>query len=217
MEAKGWERIYRQQGDPQFRVSSKVKKASKLFKERNYKNILDLGCGTGRHSIFLAKEGFSVYATDISETGINIAKEKAASLGLSSIYFKQHDMRRIPFPDSFFDAVVCIWTIYHGTRDDIQKTASEIYRILKLNGTVLTDFVSVADETYGLGKEVERNTFLGAKNQEEDVPHHYSTRKELIQLFSGFGQVKIRAYTDSYIGERGEKHIRKKYDVEATK
>jgi len=217
MQAKGWERIYRQRGDLQFRVLPKIQRASSIFKEENYDRILDLGCGTGRHSIFLAKEGFSVYATDISRTGINIAKKKAKSLGLSNIHFKQHDMRRIAFTDSFFDAVLCIWTIYHGTLDEIQKTMREIYRVLKLNGTALIDFLSVEDETYGVGKEVERNTFLGAKDQEEDIPHHYSTRAELIQLFSEFQQLKIRASTNSYIDERGKKYIRKYFNVEATK
>ena len=120
MQAKGWERIYRQRGDLRFRVLPKIKRASNIFKKGNYEKILDLGCGTGKHSIFLAKQGFSVYATDISTTGINIAKKKAKSLGLNNIHFKQHDMRRIPFADSFFDAVVCTWTIYHGTLNEIR-------------------------------------------------------------------------------------------------
>jgi len=217
MQEKGWERIYRQLGDLQFRVLPKVKRASRIFKENNYEKILDLGCGTGKHSIFLAKKGFSVYATDLSMTGIEIARQKAESLGLKNIHFKQHDMKRIPFANSFFDAVVCTWTIYHGTLKEIQITISEIYRVLKPNGTVLTDFLSVADSTYGLGREVDRNTFLGAKDQEEDVPHHYSTREELVQLFSGFRQLRIRATTKSYLNDRGEKRISKNYNVQAIK
>ena len=69
MQARDWERIYQQSGDLKFKVLPKIVRASKLFKERGYKKILDLGCGTGKHSIFLARKGFSVYATDISETG----------------------------------------------------------------------------------------------------------------------------------------------------
>ena len=217
MQPKGWERIYRQKGDPQFQVLPKIKTAAKVFKEKNYDKILDLGCGTGKHSIFLAKQGFNVYATDISPTGIDIAKQKAKLQGLDNIQFKQHDMRIIPFADSFFDAVVCTWTIYHATLDEIKKTVSEVYRVLKSNGTVITDFLSLADATYGLGNEIERNTFIGEKNQEEDLPHHYTTREELIQLFSEFRQLKIRASSNSYIGERGEKYFRKYYNVEAIK
>lgn len=217
MPATGWERIYRQRGDLKFEVLPKIKRTARVFKEKKYQKILDLGCGTGKHSIFLAKKGFSVYATDISKTGIDIAEKKAKSLGLNNIHFQQHDMRRIPFADSFFDSVICTWTIYHGTLDEIRKTVSEIHRVLKSNGTAITDFLSVDDATYGLGKETERNTFLGAKDQEEDIPHHYSTKEELIQLFSEFRQLKIRTSTNSYIDERGDKYFRKYYNVEATK
>lgn len=217
MSIVGWERIYREMGDLQLEVLPKIKRVSQDFKERDYRKILDLGCGTGKHSIFLAQKEFSVYATDISLTGINIAKEKAELLNLNNIQFKQHDMRAIPFTNNFFDAVICIWTIYHGTLDGIRKTVNEIWRVLKPNGMVITDFLSISDSTYGIGKEIERNTFLGAKDTEEDVPHHYSTREELIRLFSQFQGLKIRSASNTYVDERGENYIRKYLNVQAIK
>ncbi|HEY31915.1 MAG TPA: class I SAM-dependent methyltransferase [Dehalococcoidia bacterium] len=217
MKATGWERIYRQQGDLQFDILPKIRRASRLFKKRGYEKVLDLGCGTGKHSIFLGQEGFSVYATDMSQTGIDIAKRKAASLGISSIQFKQHDMISIPFAGKSFDAVICIWTIYHGTLGRIRETVNEIHRVLKPGGMVLTDFLSVDDCTYRVGKEIENNTFLGEKKTEEDVPHHYSTREELKQLFSAFKQLSVRASSDSYTDETGKQYDRRYYDVEATR
>ena len=217
MEARGWERIYRERGDLQFEVLPRIRRASGAFKEKGCQKILDLGCGTGKHSLFLAEEGFQVYATDLSGTGIKIARKKAKSLGINNIHFKQHDMREIPFDDGFFDAVVCIWTIYHGTLTDIKKTVGEIYRVLKLDGTVLTDMLSVTHETYGLGKEIEKDTFVGEKQGEEGVPHHYTTREEIIRLFSEFRKLTIRLPVSSYIGENGEKHIVKRYDITAIK
>lgn len=213
----GWERIYREVGDLQLEVLPKIKRASQVFKERDYKKILDLGCGTGKHSIFLAQKGFSVYATDLSLTGIDITMKKAELLHIDNIQFKQHDMRSIPFPNNFFDAVICIWTIYHGTLDEIRKTMNEIWRVLRPNGMVITDFLSISDSTYGIGKEIERNTFLGAKDTEEDVPHHYSTREELMRLFIEFRELKIRSASNSYVDERGENYIRKYFNVEAVK
>ena len=217
MQTRDWERIYRQQGDLQYRVLPKIRRAANRFKSMNYEKILDLGCGTGRHTIFLALQGFLVYATDISPTGIAIAGEKAKALNLGNIHFQQHDMKSIPYPDKFFDAVLCIWTIYHGTLDKVRQTINESYRVLKPNGTVLTDFLSVDDSTYGTGREIERNTFMGEKKTEEDVPHHYTTREELVQLFSSFRQLKIRASSNSYVDESGQKYNRKYYTVEAIK
>jgi len=217
MQARDWERVYQEKGDLKFRVLTKIVRASKVFKTRGYERILDLGCGTGKHSIYLARKGFHVHATDMSLTGIRIARQKAESLGLNNISFKQHDMRSIPFPDNFFDAVVCTWAIYHGTLAQIQKTISEIYRVLRSNGTVITDFLSVATESYGLGQEIEKETFIGAKESEEDVPHHYTTRQEIIRLFSEFRQPNVRLSTKYYIGEKGEKHVSKRYNVRAIK
>jgi ubiquinone/menaquinone biosynthesis C-methylase UbiE len=214
---RDWERIYREVGDLQIKVLPKITRASKVFKGRDYKKILDLGCGTGKHSIFLAVKGFSVYGTDISLTGINIAKKKADILNLDNIRFKQHDMRSIPFANNFFDAVICIWTIYHGTLPEIFKTINEIYRVLRSDGMVITDFLSISDSTYGIGREIERNTFLGAKDTEEDVPHHYSTREELTQLFLEFHELKIRSSSNSYVDRRGQNYIRKYFNVQAIK
>ena len=217
MQPRDWERVYQQKGDLKFAVLPKVIRASRLFKTKNYCKILDLGCGTGKHSIYLAKKGFLVFATDVSPTGINIARQKAESQGLRNIHFKRHDMRRIPFADSSFDAVICTWAIYHGTLEQIQKTIREIYRVLRSNGTVITDFLSVDTESYGIGEEVEKNTFIGDKYDEEDVPHHYATREELLRLFSEFRQLKIRLSTKIYIGEEGEKHFSKRYNIKAIK
>jgi len=217
MQARDWDRIYRVRGDLRFSVLPKIRRAARDFKKNNYNKILDLGCGTGKHSIFLAKQGFSVYATDISPTGIEIAMEKAESQALNNIHFKQHDISSIPFEDSFFDAVVCTWTIYHGTLNEIRKTISEIYRVLRLNGTVLTDFLSVATESYRLGEEIERDTFIGEKDQEEDVPHHYTTREEITQLFAEFRQLRIRLSTRTYIDEDGSKHFSKRFNVTVIK
>jgi len=217
MKARDWERIYQQRGDLNLRILPKVKRAAKTFKEKKYQKILDLGCGTGKHSIFLAAEGFQVYATDISETGLKITREKAESLGLNNISIKRHDMKEIPFDDSFFDAVICTWTIYHGTLAEITATFGEIYRVLRQNGTFITDFLSPDDYSYGLGKEIERNTFLGSKKNEEDVPHHYFQKKELTYLLSDYKQLDIKAASYSFLDEKGERFFRKYYDVEAVK
>lgn len=212
----GWERIYAQKGDPGFGVLPKIKRACKVFNEKEYHDLLDLGCGTGRHSIFLAQHGFSVKATDFSSTGIRIAQAKVKSLNLYNIHFVQHEMNTIPFLDRSFDAVICTWTIYHGIIASIRQTITEIHRVLKQNGSLITDFLSTNDSTYGLGHEVEQNTFVGQKPGEEDVPHHYSTKKELVELLARFCLVKIRQQSRTYAAE-GREYVRKYFDVETVK
>jgi ubiquinone/menaquinone biosynthesis C-methylase UbiE len=218
MQARDWEKVYRERGQLHFRILPKIRRASTLFRTQNYNKILDLGCGTGRHSIYLAKKGFDVYATDISPTGIEIARKKAESLGLHNIHFQQHNMRSIPFADGFFDAVICTRTIHHGILEQIQKTVAEVYRVLKPNGTVITDLPSTTTESYGIGRELENNTFVGARKMEEDVIHHYSTREEIVVLFSAFRQLNIRLCTVYYKDKKtGKKYLSKRFHVKAVK
>jgi len=59
-----WDEIYHKQGEVQSEVLKTVTEAAEYFKNRGIKKVLDLGCGMGRHSIYLAKQGFCVTACD---------------------------------------------------------------------------------------------------------------------------------------------------------
>jgi 2-polyprenyl-3-methyl-5-hydroxy-6-metoxy-1,4-benzoquinol methylase len=67
--------------------------------------ILDVGCGTGRHSIELTKRGYSVKGIDLSESQLALAREKAKS-GNLNIDFQQHDARNLPFSNEFDLAIM---------------------------------------------------------------------------------------------------------------
>lgn len=68
-------------------------------------NIIDIGCGTGRHSIELAKRGYSMTGIDLSASLLEKAREKAEQVGLK-IEFLQHDARNLPFNKQFDVAIM---------------------------------------------------------------------------------------------------------------
>lgn len=68
--------------------------------------ILDIGCGTGRHSIELTKRGYNVMGVDLSASMLKKAKENAEKKGLK-INFEKHDARNLPFK-SEFDLVIML-------------------------------------------------------------------------------------------------------------
>jgi 2-polyprenyl-3-methyl-5-hydroxy-6-metoxy-1,4-benzoquinol methylase len=70
------------------------------------KTILDIGCGTGRHAIELAKRGYTVTGIDLSESQLNHAREKARAESLE-IDFQQHDARD-PHFNHAFDLVIML-------------------------------------------------------------------------------------------------------------
>lgn len=68
--------------------------------------ILDVGCGTGRHSIELAKRGYRPKGVDLSTNMLQKAKDKAEAAGVK-IDFEQADARNLPFYNQF-DMVIML-------------------------------------------------------------------------------------------------------------
>ena len=65
--------------------------------------IIDIGCGTGRHSVELAKRGYKVTGIDLSESQLARAKAKAQNL---QIDFQKHDARKLPFENEYDLAIM---------------------------------------------------------------------------------------------------------------
>ncbi len=63
--------------------------------------ILDVGCGTGRHSIELAKRGYNITGIDLSDSQLTRAREKAEKQDLKIDFFK-YDARDLPFNNEFY-------------------------------------------------------------------------------------------------------------------
>ena len=79
-----------------------------IEREINYdKNlkIIDIGCGTGRHSIELTKRGYNITGVDLSESQLKRAREKAKEQDVE-IVFKGHDARNLPFKSEFDLAIM---------------------------------------------------------------------------------------------------------------
>jgi SAM-dependent methyltransferase len=71
---------------------------------------LDVACGAGRNAIFLAQAGYQVDAIDISSEGLNQARHKAESLGLS-INWIEHDLDRDFQFDTDYDLIIVLWYV----------------------------------------------------------------------------------------------------------
>jgi len=65
--------------------------------EAGGRRVLDLGCGLGRHTVALARMGFTVTATDVSSLGLITCAAWLAREGLSATLVR-HEMETFPFP-----------------------------------------------------------------------------------------------------------------------
>jgi SAM-dependent methyltransferase len=99
--------------------------------------ILDLACGKGRHSRYLADRGFDVTGVDISTASISYARQ----FEHAQLAFYQHDMR-LPFRINYFDAVMNMFTSfgYFETDRDHLSTLVNVQRGLRPGGLLLLDY-----------------------------------------------------------------------------
>ncbi len=70
---------------------------------------LDVACGAGRHTIFLAEQGLEVAGVDVSPVGLELARSEALKRGLASrVQLRELDLTTDPLPDGAFDVVICL-------------------------------------------------------------------------------------------------------------
>lgn len=156
--------------------------------------ILDLGCGAGRHVIYLAKKGFFVVGLDASTEALRISEERLRKKGIQNCCLVESNMIKLPFPDGHFDAVVSISTIFHNLLAGIKKTVSEIRRVTKPDGLVFVTISSTTDfskSEFAKGKKLEKNTWARTSGKHPGVPHHFFDKKGARALFSGFKIIKM--------------------------
>jgi len=101
--------------------------------------MLDLGCGTGRHSIQLAHYGYDVTGIDLAANSILKAKQNLAE----HLRFEQADMRD-SFGTELYNYIFSFFTSF-GYFDEIEniKVAQNIANAVKPGGTVLIDYMNV--------------------------------------------------------------------------
>ncbi|MBI3737513.1 MAG: class I SAM-dependent methyltransferase [Chloroflexi bacterium] len=102
------------------------------------KRILDVGCGTGTMSI-MVKQKYpvgDVVGLDGDTQILEIARSKAEKAGVE-IRFEQGMSFDLPYPDGSFDFILTSMMLHHLDRDAKQRTAAEMYRVLRPGGRLI--------------------------------------------------------------------------------
>ncbi|QYR24253.1 class I SAM-dependent methyltransferase [Paenibacillus sp. sptzw28] len=106
--------------------------------------VLDIGCGMGRHALALARLGFKVTGIDLSEALLEKARECNIEERIEALI--QGDMRALPFENGRFRATVNLFTSfgYFEDESDNRRVLKEIRRVLRADGKFLIDFLNPA-------------------------------------------------------------------------
>ena len=158
-----WENIFQEKEWGKYPNEDLIRFIAGLYKalgdeEKKKIKILKVGCGPGAEIWYLAREGFSTYGVDGSETAIKLCRERLKSEGLSA-EVNVGDMVKLPYDGEFFDAVVDVVSIQHNTPENIAKIFSEIHRVLKIDGHFFSLMRSTRDYLCGYGRQIADNTF----------------------------------------------------------
>lgn len=103
--------------------------------------VLDVGCGYGRHAMELAARGFHIVGLDLSTSLLIRGEEEAQRRGLQ-INFVRGDMRELDF-DAQFDAAYCLFSTFGYFDDETnKKTIAHIGRALRPGGRVLIEILN---------------------------------------------------------------------------
>lgn len=109
--------------------------AYKLLGDINGKNILDMGCGTGKSSVILAKKGAFVTSFDVSDKYVEVTKLRAKVNNMDDkIKAEQMIAENMKYDSESFDVVFGVGILHHV---DIEATVHEISRVMKNEGKAI--------------------------------------------------------------------------------
>lgn len=116
-----------------------IDKLLQLIQPEKTNRFLDVGCGKGRHAIYLNKKGFDVTGIDLSQKSISCAKLSENE----TLHFYTHDMRKL-FRSNYFDVALNLFTSfgYFENERDNNAVINSTSKALRSNGIFVLDFMN---------------------------------------------------------------------------
>ena len=134
--------------------SAPAQAAASLFLSEGKGDLLELGAGQGRDTLFFARQGLRVHALDYADASVTEIRAKAAAAGLGGlITATRHDVREpLPFADDYFDACFAHMLFCMAlTTPELERLAAEVRRVLRPDGLLVYTVRTTADAHFGAG------------------------------------------------------------------
>ncbi|NNJ09949.1 class I SAM-dependent methyltransferase [Chloroflexales bacterium ZM16-3] len=135
--------------------------------------ILDLGCGSGRACIYLAKHGWRADGVDFVPEAVALAEGRVREAGVAEqVRLHQGSVSAMPFLEPFYDLVIDVGCMHAFQGEELRAYASELRRLLRPGGLYLlfAHLRTHPDEALGIPEATIRDLFAG-DFQFEHVEH----------------------------------------------
>ncbi len=155
--------------------------------------ILEIGAGTGRYSIALAKEGYKVTAVELVDSNLEVLRKNSSDM--ENIISYQGDALNLDrFEDEQFDVTLVFGPMYHlYENEDVHKALDEAVRVTKRDGIILIAFLSVY--------AIMHNNYLDGSlsaGLEENFDGSYGVKHFEEQLFTGYDIVEFEQLFEAH-------------------
>lgn len=196
-----WERALRERGDRYGpAASATARTALEALRETRAQELLELGAGQGRDTLFFARSGLRVTALDFAAAAIETIAAKCAGARLEgAVAAICHDVRRpLPFDDSAFDACYSHMLFCMALRgQELEALAAEIRRALRPGGLCVYTARATDDPDYGRG--VHRGESL---YELDGFVVHFFDRGLVDRLGSGYEAVEVDRFEEGPLPRR---------------
>lgn len=165
------------------------------------KDLIELGCGNGRDSIYFAEKGLNVIGIDASQVVINKLQQKVT---LNNCTFVCDDfVSTEAIYQIQYDYCYSRFTLHAINEWQETRILLKVYEMLKEKGYLFIEARSINDEKYGLGEKVEKNAFLY-----EEHYRRFIEPKELISKLTNIGFSVIEAEeSNQFAPKKGERTV----------
>jgi SAM-dependent methyltransferase len=160
------------------RTEAEVERAMRMLRPAGGERVLDLACGSGRHSLELRRRDFEVVGADISPELLEVARRDAAEEGLQ-VSFVEADLRDLEF-DAEFDVVLSLndgAIGYLETEAENLRTFSVISRSLRQGGRHLMQLPNVLYAR----EHLPQKSWISGESMIELVEHRWNKRDSYME------------------------------------
>ncbi len=179
------------------------------------RDVLDLGCGIGRHSLLFAEFGFNVTAVDYSKEALSILQERVAKKG-KHISIVQGNYSEDIFPEESFDLILAYNVLYHGYRESFKKAMCIVRKWLRPSGLFVFTCPTRRDAKYGNGEEIANDTYKSLNSVHPGDIHYFAGENDIADFLSQFASFSKRTH-EHYWSNKGTQQFSSNWLITANK